>query len=139
MKEGKATSIAALLSCVLFICIETIRDNVFGAMGLFVQGTNMLKQIDRTKMTLDEESMLALMEHIFQRMAVQATLYGHPSAADLRQEIQSSGRRDFDTLAEARSSLFGLAVYSHAFMRQAGKDITAYNILSQSRSLTEGR
>lgn len=136
MQQGKATSIAALLSCVLFICIETIRDNVFGAMGLFVQGTNMLKQMDRTKMTSDEESMLALIEHMFQRMAVQATLYGHPSAAKLRQEIQSDGRRDFKTLAEARSSLFGLAVYSHSFMRQAGKDTSLHHALSPSRTLT---
>lgn len=121
MTEGKATHAVALLSCVLFICIETIRDDVFAAMSLFVQGTNMIKHVERSCLTSDEKAMLTLVEHIFQRMAVQAVLYGHPSGPSLRHDIKVNIRADFDTLAGARSVLFSLAVSSHSFLQQAGR------------------
>lgn len=121
MADGKANHAVALLSCVLFICIETIRDNVFAAMGLFTQGINILKRVERDKLTPDEASMLALVEHIFERMAVQAVLYGHPSGPSLRHDLKVNIGKGFDTLAEARGVLFSLAVSSHTFMQQAGK------------------
>lgn len=121
MDEGKATHTVALLSCVLFICIETIRDDVFAAMSLFTQGTKMLKHARRSTLTFDEEGMLTLVEHIFQRMAVQAVLYGHPSGPSLRHDLKASAGEDFGNMAEARRALFSLAVYSHSFMQQSGK------------------
>ena len=36
MNHGKGSPVVALLSCVLFICIDKIRDNVLAAMGLLV-------------------------------------------------------------------------------------------------------
>lgn len=121
MSEGKATHAVALLSCVLFICIETIRDDVFAAMSLFTQGTNMLKSIDPRELTDGDRSMFTLIQHIFQRMSVQAVLYGHPSGPTLRHDINANARQKFANLAEARSVLFSLAIYSHSFMRQAGQ------------------
>lgn len=121
MIQGKASHVVALLSCVLFICIETIRDNVLAAMGLFTQGTNLLKQVDRSRLTSDEESMLRLIENTFQRMAVQAVLYGHPSGPSLRHDLQINASHNLRSLAEARKALFSHAVLSYSFMRDAGE------------------
>ena len=44
MENGKATPVLALLSCTLFICIELIRDNVFGVFSLFERATGLLRQ-----------------------------------------------------------------------------------------------
>lgn len=123
--EGKASQAVALLSCVLFICIETIRDDVFAAMTLFTQGINMLKRIERKKSTSKDTSMLVLVEYIFERMAVQAVLYGHPSGPSLRHDLKSNDHVQLNTLAEARSSLFSLVVGSHSFMQQAGEYVSA--------------
>lgn len=123
MNQGKASHTVALLSCLLFICIETIRDNVLATMGLFMQGTNMLKHIDRSRLTSDEETMLKVMERTFQRMAVQAVLYGHPSGPSLRHDLQINATHNLQSLAEARGALFSHAALSYSFMREAGKNI----------------
>lgn len=41
--SGRATLLVAVLSCVLFICVEFLRDNVFAALNLYTQGYSMLR------------------------------------------------------------------------------------------------
>lgn len=120
MNHGKSSHAVALLSCVLFICIETIRDNILAAMGLLVQGARMLKQIDRSKLTADEDKILIFVEHIFQRIGVQAVLYGHPSGPSRRHDVEAKSKNGFYTLAEARDLLFYHAGVSYSFIREAG-------------------
>lgn len=42
---GRATLLVALLSCVLFICVEILRDNVFAALNLFTKGYQILRYV----------------------------------------------------------------------------------------------
>lgn len=120
INDGDASPATALLSCVLFICVETIRDNILAAMGLFVQGMNLLKDIDRSKLTPYEETSLELIEHMFQRMAVQAVFYGYPSQA-LRKGVDVTHHFGLQSLTEARTALFSLSVHCYSFMRDAGE------------------
>lgn len=52
LENGKATPVLTLLSCVLFICVEVIRDNIFGVVPLFMNGRNLLKMFESN---IDEE------------------------------------------------------------------------------------
>lgn len=45
MDKGTATPLLAMLTCMLFICTEVIRDHVFGALVLFTQGIKLLKYV----------------------------------------------------------------------------------------------
>lgn len=56
MNDGNATPLLVLLSCVLFICIEVIRDNVFAAITLYTNGFNMIKQYDSVIANEQEQS-----------------------------------------------------------------------------------
>lgn len=42
---GRATLLVALLSCVLFICVEILQDNVFAALNLFTKGYQILRYV----------------------------------------------------------------------------------------------
>lgn len=44
MNDGTASPTLALVSCILFVCVETIRDNVNDAMHLYARGIGMLNQ-----------------------------------------------------------------------------------------------
>ena len=44
VNDGSATPALALVSCILFVCVETIRDHVHAAMGLYERGIEMLNQ-----------------------------------------------------------------------------------------------
>ncbi len=46
VKEEKATPLMSILSCFLFITIETIRDNVFAAMTLFARGMALIRHFE---------------------------------------------------------------------------------------------
>lgn len=43
--SGKATLLLALLSCVLFICVELLRDNIFAALNLYTKGYQILRYV----------------------------------------------------------------------------------------------
>ena len=47
MNDGSASPVLALVSCILFTCVETIRDHVEDAMTLFQHGVEMLNQYSR--------------------------------------------------------------------------------------------
>lgn len=121
LTDGHTSHAVALLSCVLFICIETMRDDMFAVMTLFTHGRKMLKRVQRDTLTSDETSMLAIVEHTFERMAVQAVLYGHPDGRPLREDIDTNASHRFESLSDARSALFSLIFSGHSFMNQAGE------------------
>ena len=60
MNDGTVTPLLMLLSCVLFICIEVIRDNVFAAITLYTSGFNMLKQYDSAIVNENEQGACCL-------------------------------------------------------------------------------
>lgn len=56
MKAGRGDPLVLQLSCILFICVEVMRDNVFAALALFTQGTTLLRKVHQS--TTKASSML---------------------------------------------------------------------------------
>jgi hypothetical protein len=54
MNDGSASPALALVSCILFVCVETIRDHVHAAMALYERGIEMLNQYSESMTTTSE-------------------------------------------------------------------------------------
>ena len=122
VQEGKATPLLALLSCVLFVCIEIIRDNVFAALGLFIRSTDLLKQFEAEITDEKHQGLLTLIKLMFARLGVLAATFGHPQPMDIPVEFVIAGQHTvFADMAEARTALFALMADSHAFLRDANE------------------
>jgi hypothetical protein len=51
---GSASPALALVSCILFVCVETIRDHVHAAMALYQRGIEMLNQYSESMSSTGE-------------------------------------------------------------------------------------
>jgi hypothetical protein len=120
MADGHATPLLALISCVLFICIEVIRDDVFAALALFSKGSDLLKRFSDSSFTSDEQELLLTIKLMFARLGVLAAAFGHPHPLDVPLEFVVVGQRSvFANLADARTALYALMADSHVFIRDA--------------------
>ena len=119
MEDGTGTPLIALLSCVLFICIEVIRDNVFGALSLFTRGSGLLREFG-AQIEADEKGngLLTLIKSMFSRLGILAATFGHPRPMEFPLELVANGEYDaFSNMTEARAALFALISSSHAFFQ----------------------
>ncbi|KAK5134557.1 hypothetical protein LTR08_006342 [Meristemomyces frigidus] len=78
IESGEGTPLLALLSCVLFITIEIIRDDVAAALTLWLKGSGLLKQFANLKLEGLEQQLFVAIREIFVRLSVSAGTFGHP-------------------------------------------------------------
>lgn len=121
MSEGTASPLLALVSCALFICVEIIRDNVFGGVSLFITGCSLTRQFSTCPDGMCHELYNAIRQ-MFARLSVLAASIGHPAEHDI---VEWSGNSPvdpggYDTVAGARTMLFRLLGETHATMRLTG-------------------
>ncbi|KAK5125987.1 hypothetical protein LTR85_011342 [Meristemomyces frigidus] len=120
MESGKGTPLLALFSCVLFITIELIRDDIVAVLGLFSKGTELLKQFACVRFEGLEQELFTTIKLIFARLGVLAAAFGHPQAIDMPLKLEVTGKHAvFASMAEARLALYALMADSHAFIRDA--------------------
>lgn len=55
VQDGSIKPLTAMLSCLLFLCLEIIRDNVVVAITLFQRGIEMLGQLAREPRKVEDE------------------------------------------------------------------------------------
>lgn len=118
VENGKATPSLALLSCLLFTCIEMIRDHVFSAALLISQASDMIKQYHGMSLTGHEQILFQTIERTFARLGVLANGFGHPYSAILPLEFTRE-YAEFSSLSEARSALYGLMSRGYELFRDA--------------------
>ncbi|KAF2215666.1 hypothetical protein CERZMDRAFT_94068 [Cercospora zeae-maydis SCOH1-5] len=120
MCDGSATPLLAMLTCTLFICIEIIRDNIFGGVSLFITGATLMRQFSSCPEGMSS-SLYDAIRQIFARIAVSGALMGHPAEHDVEEWAGKSSHDAgaFSTVAEARNMLFRLLGENHATLRLA--------------------
>ncbi|PIA89422.1 hypothetical protein CB0940_07636 [Cercospora beticola] len=120
MHDGSATPLLAMLTCTLFICIEIIRDNIFGGVSLFITGATLMRQFSSCPEGMSC-SLYDAIRQIFARLAVSGALMGHPAEHDVEEWAGKSPHDAgaFSNIAEARNMLFRLLGESHATLRLA--------------------
>ena len=120
--------VITLCSCILFICIELMQDNVEASLQLLEKGAQMISKLEALNTSQKGVAGTALLHDIivplFLRQAASSTLFGSdPTAVRITmpslQEITG-----FRSLSEARSSLYGLIAEGLNFQREAAEQIT---------------
>ncbi|KAK4493664.1 hypothetical protein PRZ48_014849 [Zasmidium cellare] len=117
--SGRATLILALMSCVLFICVELLRDNMFAALNLFTKGCQILRQIEPSSASVDR-GLYTPLKLAMARFGVLAAMYGHPDLLEGRPmdgEVSETAR--LENMSDARSALYVVILDSLEFHRAA--------------------
>lgn len=122
LNNGKASLLLALISCLLFICIEVIRDDIYQALALFTHGGNLLSQVPNHSFTKQERSLIDTISSMFGRMGVPMAAFGHPHPMDHTHEKHELGSGSTGNDAHAaRNAIFAVMGDSYTFVQEATK------------------
>jgi len=113
---GDVSPTLVLLSSMLYIAIEIIRDNVFVALGLFSQSISLMpKAVGRAR----EDSLTAVLRIMLARVAVTAATFGHTEAMSAPSAFAGAGDSEtFASITDARTSLSAIMAESHTFIKR---------------------
>ncbi|KAL4864621.1 hypothetical protein BDV12DRAFT_9739 [Aspergillus spectabilis] len=119
--RGSVDAQVALISSVLFMCIETLQGHVEDALQLFHQGIKLILDLRATKTShniLIERTIVPL----FIRLGTAAlTLSGVP-VCDLFKDLETDGEYSFASLKSARDALVSLAAEALVLERESGSN-----------------
>ena len=121
--RGPQSIALALLSCILFICIEFQLGNASCAVSLIRQAIALLENIadPHHNATLDTAP-AAILEYVvplFWRHAAIVATFGQPPPVDLNVELLGHNWSSIETLDEARLALYSLMYQGNGFVRVA--------------------
>jgi hypothetical protein len=120
VEQGLATPSLALTTCLLFCCIETIRDNVFAALALIKHGVGMLEHYTSVQSESQQSEMFKMMRLMFSRVGVTAATIGYPLPEEDLPKLTTVGQVSiFGSLTDARDALFAIMSGSHTFFKDA--------------------
>lgn len=122
-----SSDLIPLLTCILFICVEFLQDNISQALTLVHQGCAILRAQERT---LEEnhddhksQSQQIMIDHqvmpMFTRLTVLSALCGRPAFLNIPDETEQEANMPFVDLRGARSSLYIVMNQGHAIIRKA--------------------
>lgn len=108
--SGRTSPTIALLSCVIFIAVELIRDNVFAALALLNRGARLVRQLSICPSGTDE-GLFTSIKLVMSRLGVLAAVYGHTTPLELlRDTNRASPSCNFADMADARAALTTLTL-----------------------------
>ncbi|EMD00480.1 hypothetical protein BAUCODRAFT_170444 [Baudoinia panamericana UAMH 10762] len=120
VEDASASPLIVLLSCVLFVCIELIRDNIFSALALLSKGNQLLKQFANMTLIGDEHTIFRHIKPMLARIDVLAGAFGIPHPVEVPAEFVVIGQhRVFSSTMDARTAIYGLMAESHDFIKAA--------------------
>lgn len=113
---GDVSPTLVLLSSMLYIAIEMVRDNVFVALGLFSQSISLVpKAIEHGR----HDSLTAVLRIMLSRIAVIAATFGHTQALKMPPAFEDVGKVEtFSSIKDARASLSAAMAGSYAFIKR---------------------
>jgi hypothetical protein len=120
--QHHSNSSIALLSCLLFMCIEFQRDSITNVSALFKTGFQMLSAVH------DQSTIHKVVTPFFARHALFSGIRG-----SVRLKDHESPSFDFCTLEDARSTLFVLMGHCHGFITFADKADSLENLIPQQQ------
>lgn len=114
----------AIISCVLFICVESLQDNINQALSLLRVGFNLLSTHLRTNDVLQfgtngGSSLDAMAAPMFLRLGCLSAIMGHSPSEDFKMQLSMKYDSNFSTLERARYSLHAMMLRGHKFFRAA--------------------
>jgi hypothetical protein len=120
VEQGLATPSLVLTTLPLFLCIEVIRDNVFAALALIKHGVGMLEHYTSIESEDQQPGLFKMIRLMFSRIGVTAATIGYPlPEKDLPKPTTVGHVSTFESLADARDSLFAIMSGSHTFFKDA--------------------
>ncbi|KAE8384695.1 putative C6 finger domain protein [Aspergillus alliaceus] len=122
--RGSADPYVALITCVLYMCIETLQGRVEEALQLYGQGVNLINSLrSQISCTLVPASKVALLENtiipFFVRLGTVALSISGVPANVLYDPIEGSQEYKFTSLHSARAAMAALAAEGMLFQRAA--------------------
>ena len=123
IQQNPDDSSLALLSCLLFICIEFQQDNYSNALALLEQGFKLLSTTSPAEMANSNSHIRDVVAPFFARLAVLASTFGTSDWYSRCNNAVFESTLAFTTLQGARSVLSTLMEYGHGFVRRAGMRI----------------
>ncbi len=120
--QHDSNSSIALLSCLLFMCIEFQRDSVTNVLALFKTGFQMLSAVH------DQSTIHKVVIPFFARHALFSGIHGSVPLKDYERP-----GFDFCTLEDARSILFALMGRCHGFITSADKADSLQDLMPQQQ------
>lgn len=127
-----------LVTCLLFVCLETLRSKNFRALDHIQSGIQILAaRLKESKVAMNNEFERELL-HIFSRLNIQAGLFGrgilpldiHPEKSTIAETGETLA---FDNISQARETLTNLQCRALVFIRSVGSKsgITYKDIFEQ--------
>lgn len=131
IERGKADPYIALISCVLFICIETIQGRMEEALQLYKQGVSLILDL-RTQISRGEVSTTkaALLEHtmipLFLRLGTISLTISDVQPTEVFALVQQeTNPSTFESISSARSAITILSMEIILFDREARMHLCA--------------
>ncbi|KAF7195907.1 hypothetical protein HII31_02787 [Pseudocercospora fuligena] len=118
VSDGSASPALLLLTCILFMCIEVIRDDIFAAMALLQKGDALLSQFSTCPKGMPSDLFLTV-KTIFGRLSVLSAQCAVPIGLE-KYALMAEIPNRFGDLEEARTCLFSMMADGHAFLLKAG-------------------
>lgn len=122
------SDLIALLTCILFICVEFLQDNINQALTLIHQGIAIIRAQDRMpegnkKDNSESRSEQKMIDYevvpMFTRLTVLSALCGRPAVLTAAGDRGQEAPLSFFDLRGARSSLYTVMEKGHAIVRKA--------------------
>ena len=123
IQQNPEDSSLALLSCLLFICIEFQQDNYSNALALLEQGFKLLSTTSPPETAYGNSHIYDVAAPFFGRLAVLASTFGTSDWYRRPNNPVFESNLAFATLRGARSVLSTLMEHGHGFVRRAGMRI----------------
>jgi hypothetical protein len=128
----------ALLSCILFICMEFLQDNISNALALLGQGFKLLSSTPAaTEKVKSHHAIHDIAAPFLARHAVLASTFGTSDWFSRVDNRVLQPNLTFSTLRDARSALYMLMEHGHAFIRMAGMRIKDHDAIEDLMPLRD--
>ncbi|KAL4813591.1 hypothetical protein BDW67DRAFT_192755 [Aspergillus spinulosporus] len=127
IERGNLSVQVALVSCVLFICIEMVQGRVEEALELYSQGVQLIHDLRaRARYALLTASEIGFIEStivpLFVRLGTAALVISGVPVCDLLSGLDTQQEYLFQSLEDARDALIPLAAEVQIFWRDTGRN-----------------
>ncbi|KAJ5476236.1 transcriptional regulator family: Fungal Specific TF [Penicillium sp. IBT 31633x] len=150
IQRGRADPYISLISCVLFICIETIQGRVEEALQLYRQGVQLILDL-RVQITVGgvSTSKAALLEHtivpLFLRLGGVSLTVSGTQPSELYLTTEKAVSSTFSSIDSARAAIVLLSAEAMIFEREStlhleavgGDDYVSSEMLQRKKSLQD--
>ncbi|KAL2812175.1 hypothetical protein BJX63DRAFT_260393 [Aspergillus granulosus] len=140
--QGVADCAVALVTCVLFLCIEILQGNVKAALSLYHRGALLLSSGESTSISRVRQALTP----VFLRIATSAVIINGVEPIIGRQYVPDSSEEAFTTLSDARTALHKLVADwkvfdcdATPFRQRPQLSLDMPHLLQYHQSMLEGR